>query len=429
MQLRDSKVRPIRILFVRNGRGIWDMTGPEAYLLSLVKSLEHQCCDIRLVCSTKESRGEPPWLRDFRSSGLPVEAVPTSSRISTRDLLAVVRSAREFDADLIAGLDHRADVIAVMAAKLTGKPSIAWFTGWGNWKDLSATWKLYAWLDRQALARMQAVIADSAFISKKLDPHMHDSPVLVIHNGVDIDRFDPSRATPAVKARFFGREDVVMLGMLGRIHPIKGQLEFVKAAGEIARSHSNVRFLIIGDASAQFQDYKQSVLAEIASSGLGERLHMTTLEVDEIPSVVASMDILVAPSHLESCSIAILEGMASGRPIIASDAGGNAELVEHGETGILVRPGQPRELETAAEELIADEARRRRMGMRSRARVESRFRVDLMASRTLSVFREVVDWHSAESRASRSSTALRGRLTELVRSWEPAQPDRGARAR
>lgn len=402
---------------MRNGRGIWDMAGPESYLLSLVKYLEKKSCEIQLLCSTNTSRGDPPWLRDFRSSGLPVEAVPTASRASIRDLQAAVRSTREFDADLVVGLDHRADVIAVTAAKVARKPSIAWFTGWGNWKDLSATWKFYAWLDRQALAHMDAVIADSAFISLKLRQRQRDAPVLVIPNGVDTRRFDPARVASTMKERFFGRRDVLVLGMLGRIHPIKGQLEFVKAAGELADAHPDCRYLIIGEASAEFQDYKQSVLASIEASGLSERIHMTTLKVDEIPAAVSSMDILVAPSYVESCSIAILEGMAAGKPIVASNAGGNGELVKHGENGLLVPPGSWWDLKEAAEALIADEDKRRRMGRRSRERVEKRFSVDVMGERTLAVYQEIVDWHSGMSAGARSRSVLRGRLSELVTSW------------
>ena len=120
------------------------------------------------------------------------------------------------------------------------------------------------------------------------------------------------------------------------------------------------RFVIVGDAPPGFEDYKKKVIDAVAENGLGDRVLVTNATNAEIPEVVASLDVLAAPSYVESCSYSILEGMAMGKPVLASDAGGNPEIVGHDNTGLVVPVGDQGRLAEAAEALIADSDRRER---------------------------------------------------------------------
>jgi glycosyltransferase involved in cell wall biosynthesis len=213
-----------------------------------------------------------------------------------------------------------------------------------------------------------------------------------------------------LRRRFFDEDDILLLGMVGRIHPNKGQLDVVRAAREFIDQEPRARVVIIGEPQRGFEDYAEQLRTLIEELDLSARVRVTNVLRDEVPAALAGMDVFLAPSYIESFSFAILEAMAMGKPVIASNAGGNPELVLDGVSGELVPAGDCQALAAAVGGLLADADKRARMGASGRHRVESELNLPSMRQRTYSVYREVIDWRSRNS-ATRSD--LRARLAAL----------------
>ncbi len=402
-----------RVLLLRNCRGISEVTGGEAYILSLMASLDRARCEILLVCQVDPSHGETSWLRQLKARRLPFETIPVSHKGSFQDLFAVPEKIRRFGADIVYSMDHRSDIVGVAGAKITGKPAMAWFGGWTNWTESSIKGQLYAWADRQALKRAAVVVADSPYLAEQLDLGRSGAPIVAIPNGVDLQRFNPDTVSFDFKRELFGDEDVVVLGMVGRLHPNKGQLDFVKAAAALAHKYPACRFVICGGAAPGFEGYRAAIESLIAENKLGQTVRLLAVPASKVPEVIASLDIVMAPCHTESCSFAILEGMAMQKPIVAADAGGNPALVADGVNGLLVPPKNWEALRNSGEKLIAEPQLRAQFGQQARRRVEKEFSLQVMGDRTLQVFHEVISWHQGASGRVRSRDGLRRQFESM----------------
>ncbi|HEB86088.1 MAG TPA: glycosyltransferase family 1 protein [Gammaproteobacteria bacterium] len=407
-------MKPVRVLYVRNFRGITDITGAETYLFSLLQGLDRNRYEPLLVCITNTAQPEQQWLTELKRRKLPFVIVPIKHRASIHDLIEVRKLILRFGADVVHSLDHRADIVAMAGARLTGKAALASFFGWSNWDESCRKGRLYAWLDRKFLKRADAIIVDSAHIATHMQwPQGEGAPLAVIPNGVDTRRFDPDRITDTLKEKFFGDRNAIVLGMVGRVHPNKGQLDFIQAAASLAAGQPQLRFLIIGDAPIGFEDYYQKVSDRITTLGLQDRALITNVPSAQIPVVMNSIDVLLAPSYQESFSYTLLEAMAMEKPVIASNAGGTPEMVSDGENGLLVPPGDPQALVQAADRLLSDTSLCSRMGKRARQIIMKDWSIEIMADRTMRVYEEVLSCRGQKNSDHISRQLLRKRLATI----------------
>lgn len=404
-------MKQLRVLYVRNARGITDLTGGETYLLSLFSGLDPRHCKCLLACISDPRNGETRWLRELKQRNLPFVDIPVGSPISIKDVVEVTKLAREFEADIIHSIDHRADIVAVLAARMTGRAAIASFFGWTNWEAGSTRGMLYPWLDRRALRYADAIISDSAFIGRLVDQGPGGPPLIVVPQGVDLRNFDPDSTSESLKRRFFDEDGIQLLGMIGRIHPNKGQLDFVRAAALLQESHPSARFVILGEAPAGYADYRSKVEALIREKKLENIVRITNVLREEVPAALASMDVVLAPSYIESFSFVLLESMAMRKPVVATRVGGNPEMIKDGELNELVPAGDWEALALAAGALLDDPERRELLGRLGRRKIETELNLSVMSERTLSVYREVLDRRRRNRGRFRTKRKLRERLT------------------
>jgi glycosyltransferase involved in cell wall biosynthesis len=208
--------------------------------------------------------------------------------------------------------------------------------------------------------------------------------IAVIPNGIDPDRFAPSDAAAVRDAcrRELGlRADDVAITMVARLVPQKDPLSFVRMARSVADQIPEARFLLVGDGPLRPQ-----VEAEVRTQGLDGRLRLTGFR-DDIPALLAAADLVVSPSLWEGLPLLALEAMAAGKPLVATDLPGHAEVIAHGETGLLVPAGDPSLLSAAVAELVRSPEGRRAMGERGRERLRARFTLAHMIESTALVYR------------------------------------------
>ena len=201
-----------------------------------------------------------------------------------------------------------------------------------------------------------------------------------IGNGVDPSLFGREVNAPAAAGlrKELGIEGGPLIGFTGRIVREKGAVEFVKAAGLVSRGIPAARFVMIGAPLESDRDGCQAEIETLVrTEGLSGRLVMTGYRTD-VPAILSLLDLFAMPSYREGMPRSLLEAMATGLPVVATDIRGCREEVADGETGLLVPPRDHYALGEAMLKILSDEGLAVRMGMAGRQRI-----VDLFDERTV----------------------------------------------
>jgi glycosyltransferase involved in cell wall biosynthesis len=196
--------------------------------------------------------------------------------------------------------------------------------------------------------------------------------VHVIPNGVDTDRFAPLPDPAAVRRELgIGPADPAV-GIVAALRPEKNHELFLEMASRVSRELPTARFLIIGDGPRR-------ELLEERARGLGLDTSVLFLgSRDDVPRLLAALDVFALTSHNEANPVSILEAMSTGLPVVATDVGSIGEAVTAGKTGYLVPPGDAAKLTHHVVELLNNPLRSRSMGAAAREHVVSRSSLDVM---------------------------------------------------
>jgi glycosyltransferase involved in cell wall biosynthesis len=205
----------------------------------------------------------------------------------------------------------------------------------------------------------------------------------VVYNGMDVERIASRAAEPAPDG--LGRGVVPRVGMVGNLDARKNPALLVEALAAVRAAVPEVRCLLIG----AFPDpaYEAAVRSRVASLGLDAAVEVTGFLPNPFP-VVARLTVLAHPARRDPFPLALLEGMALGRPIVASAVGGIPEMIEDGVSGVLVPPDDAAALARALVALLGDPARRERLGAAARARLATRFSREGFAAAMFAAFED-----------------------------------------
>jgi glycosyltransferase involved in cell wall biosynthesis len=185
--------------------------------------------------------------------------------------------------------------------------------------------------------------------------------------------------------------DAPLIGMIGRIVPWKGQHIFLDALARLRQQHPEVIAVIVGEAhGAQEESYRQKLLAQARALDLEENLIWLGYRQD-IPHILAGLGMLIHCSvKPEPFGRVIIEGMAAGLPVIASDAGGAKEIVEDGVNGLLTPPGDVPALAAAMQKILEDRALRERLQSAGRQRAREHYSLDAHVAAVTSFYEELL---------------------------------------
>ena len=186
----------------------------------------------------------------------------------------------------------------------------------------------------------------------------------VIPLGFDLAPFLESASEGSLRRELSLDEDVSMVGIVGRLVPIKDHATALRA---LARLPESVHLVVVGDG-----EDRESVAELAVSLGLGERVHFLGWRLD-MPEVMASFDLVLLSSRNEGSPVALIEALASGVPAVATDVGGVRSVVADGESGYLVTAGDDAAIAAAIAAVLGDPERSRAMGEMGRAYVRTRF--------------------------------------------------------
>jgi glycosyltransferase involved in cell wall biosynthesis len=392
-----------KILFL-NPTG--ELGGAEISLLGLARRLDRKRFEPHVL-----TLSPGPFLEDLKAAGVPAETLPTSERFLRLSWRGRRRSPAQAAIGVVAGLPavtrlaryirqrhvallHTNGVKAHLVGWLAGRMSrtpVIWHV-----RDFLGVGRQERVLLRIARSGPARIITNSHAVAEDLERRGVSKEILCpIHNGVDLEEFSPA-VDGALFRRECGFDDTTPLaGLVAMLAPWKGHLEFIEAAAAIAREFPQARFPIVGEeiyvteGHGGFRSRLRDHIARVGAEGsvvlVGRRRNM--------PQVMAGLDIVVhASSRPEPFGRVLIEAMASGKPVVATSAGGVPEIVRDGETGLLVPPGEPASLAAAMRRLLTDSHLRDRLGKAGRTAAESRFDLRTHVERVhelyLSVLRE-----------------------------------------
>ena len=304
--------------------------------------------------------------------------------------LQVRKAAATARADLVHANSVRAGIIATGATSASDRPAIV------HVRDCLPSGAVSA-LTLRAINRADALIANSAYTRSTLGPGRDSARV--VHNAVDLSRFDRVGLTSADARACMGLDEGgPILAVIAQITPWKGQDDAIRIAQELAQTHPALQLLLIGspkfDSAATRYDnpaYFESLRRQVAEQGLTDSVRFLG-ERDDVPEILRAVDLLLVPSWEEPFGRTIIEAMASGVPVVATDTGGPPEILGEGadRCGLVLPPQQPGVWAGAIQELLADPTQFSGMGQRGREAAKRRFGVERHVSTIMEIYESVV---------------------------------------
>lgn len=363
-----------------------DVGGLENGLVNLVNGLPDDEFRHAIICIDKST--------DFadRITRKDVEIVEIGKRPGT-DLAALARLYRTIKRlnPEILHTRNLAALDALLPAALAGVNNrIHGEHGWdvndlyGLNRKMRLLRKIYSPLVKQYVTVSKHL---SDYVTK--DVGIDQRRVTQIYNGVDTNRFHPAgpQIVRTMRPHSLFTENAVVFGTVGRMRAVKNHLGLAKAFAEVVAENPKIRgfarLVIVGDGPT-----REAVQSLIDEAGISDICWLAGYR-DDIPDMLRLFDVYVQPSLAEGVSNTILEAMASGLPVIATDVGGSGELVLDNESGTVIPPEDSARLASAIRFYAIDSSRIRSHGVKARSRAEQVFGIDRMIDNYRQLYRRV----------------------------------------
>lgn len=383
--------------------------GAETSLLQLLASLRQAVPDWELFLALGE---DGPLAAEARLLGVEVAILPFPAAVArlgdcrTRPVAMALRLAAAATASFRykLGLARllktvRPDVIHTNGFKMH------LFGAWARPRSASLVWHIHDYVStRTLMSRLlrlfgtacSVAVVNSNSVARDLGSIAPRLPVVPIYNAVDTQRFSPRGMKldlDALSGLPPAGPETVRIGLVSTFAKWKGHKVFI---GALSRLHPDlpIRAYIIGAPIYQTEGSqwsRQELEQEAARHGLGGKLGFTGF-IRDTASAMRSLDIVVhASTEPEPFGMVIIEGMASSKPVIASRAGGAAELIEDGKTALGHAPGNEQELAEHMDKLVRDAALRQRLGQAGRSAAERLYNGKILVDKLLPLYRQTVE--------------------------------------
>ena len=213
--------------------------------------------------------------------------------------------------------------------------------------------------------------------------------IQTIYNGIDVEEFVSKSKNEKGNLTTLNMNEPIV-GIVAGLRGIKGQKYFLDAAHEVHKAHPKTQFLIVGTHLKGDEDYSWPKLEDYATKlGVSEKVIYLGLRKD-VPYIMSLLDVSVLSSLSEGFSNTILESMAAGKPVVATDVGGNPEAIVDGETGFLVPPKDPKALAKEIIRLLENKPLAQKMGSAGRERVRQYFTLEGMIKKYELIYESIL---------------------------------------
>jgi glycosyltransferase involved in cell wall biosynthesis len=376
------------------------MYGAEAVILNLSRTLNEGSHRSLLGVFSNSSNPNLQLHENATKEGIESYEIPCNGQIDRRAITNIREMVQRTGVDVVHAHGYKADIYAFLALRAS---EVSLVSTCHNWIDNDRKTSFYGIMDRLILRGYTRVVAVSDDVRDRLlKSGVKANKVSMIRNGIDLRPFD--RASAVVRQELGWDADRIV-GFVGRLSREKGADIFLDAAAHVLAQCPDTKFVVAGDGPDRAE-------LDALIDKLGIRGHVCMLgRCNDMPALYASLDIMVSASRLEGLPIAILEGMASRLPLVATAVGEVPTVIQDGRTGVLAPAEDPEALAAAIVELLRDPAKRGRLGAAARQLVEDEFSAERMTAEYLRVYEDAIatGTKSRERRVAPSVASRGGR--------------------
>lgn len=376
-------------------------------LLPLIRGLQQAGFEVEAACA------DGPYAREMRANGLVVHPLSFVRRgLTWRHLVVFVqllRLMRRRRFDVLHTHTTLASVVGRIAGRLTGIPVIVHTAHGFRFHEHRHP------LANAALIRLESIMGhhftDHLFTVSGEDEQTAIRRRIVAPGrverinsvGVDARQFDPSVPSTVSRAEFNLRPNDRVVGFVGRLVREKGVVELVTAIRTVVDGVPSARLLVVGDTLASDRDRGASgaVRAEVDRLGLREHVIFAGFR-DDVAAMYRLMDVFVLPSWREGMPVTVIEAMASGLPVVATDIRGCREEVVDGVTGYIVPRQDAPALGQAILRLVSDLGMARSMGEAGRQRAVAEFDESTVVAQQVAAYRRLIEQRGTRGHRSGS---------------------------
>ncbi len=359
------------------------VAGAEVLAADLARKLKGQ---FRFVFLCLDEIG--PLGQQLASEGLAVMGLDRKPGIDWALAKRLRRAIRTHHVDLIHAHQYTPFFYASLSRGLGTRPRILFTEHGRHYPDYRRIKRVMA--NKFLLRADDRVTSVGQFVKQVLIDHegLPGDRIQVAYNGIDARRFETAvtdQTRTAVRQELAVRSDQLVVLQVARLHPIKDHATAVRALALAVREVPDALLVLVGD--GQQREAIQTLGRQL---GVAEHLRLLGVRQD-IPRLMAASDMFVLSSLSEGVSVTLLEAMAAGLPIAATDVGGNSEIVVHQETGLLSPRRDEQALARHLVTLLKNAALRRQMGQAGRDRVNRRFTQEQMHQAYTQIYRQMLE--------------------------------------
>src|SRR5579871_1488882 len=365
----------MKILHIISSGGMY---GAEAVILNMSRTLnEGGHCSVLGVFSNS-SNPNTQLHESAAKENIESHLIPCKGQIDRAVLVHIRELVTRTNADIDHTHGYKADIYAYFALRKQGVPLVSTCH---TWYDNDPFVFLYGVADRFVVQTCALPISVSDEVKRRLlKAGVSVDNIHLVRNGIDLRPFDNARSALREDSPSESTPDV---GLVGRLSKEKGVDLFIRAAARALVEFPRARFLVLGEGPDR--DKLESLIDEL---NIGDSLQLLG-RLDNMPSIYASLDLMVSASRQEGLPIAILEGMASRLPVTATAVGDVPTVVLDGRTGVLVSAENIEALSAGIKELLRDTAKCKRFGVAARQFIEKEFSAERMTTDYLRVYESV----------------------------------------
>jgi glycosyltransferase involved in cell wall biosynthesis len=346
-----------KVIMLRSSNGFY---GAERVIVGLSEVLPSMGWDAELWVLATEDGSHQPLIDQAEDAGISTVLFPCGERLDLSTISGMRRRLAESGADVVHSNDVKSNFYARLATKGMRGKLVSTLHGWTSHTKVMRS---YEYLDRLVLRKFDAVISVTDEIARSMNNRVRR--LEVIENGVDTRKFTPENR--GFGKTYWGTPDgAYLFGILARLTIEKGHSELLSAFQAVCEKSPRAHLMITGSGPEL-----ASIESRIDALGLSEKVALVPAHMD-VDRALRDLDCYVSPSLTEGMPMVVLEAMASGIPVIATNVGAVAAMLGAG-GGIVVEPKDTDALSRAMEAAISQPDRMRRMADVARERVVDQF--------------------------------------------------------
>ena len=373
--IRNSP-RLVRVLHI-----IWslDLGGAEQVVVDLVRNLDRKIYTPVVCCLNDKGRYAPL----VEKEGIKVIAMNKAPKFDLFLILQLVRLIRREEIDLIHTHLFTSNLWGRIAAWIAGVPAVSTEHGMDVWRPA-----LYLKLDSilTPVSRRMIFVSEGVrkFYSEK-NPSLNGRG-RVVYNGINIGLFADHATTPKKAKHALGLPaDAKVVGIVGRLVPEKAHEDFIDAIRILSQEDPSIIGLVIGEGECEKALHKK-----VYDLGIEKNIHFAGYR-NNLQDLYPAMDVFVMSSLREGLPLTMLEAMAAGVPVVATEVGGIPECIRDKQSGLLIPPRNPRALAEAIRKILNDDGLRQTLIAGAKADVTARFSIERMVKDHEAVYQDVMN--------------------------------------